>query len=256
MRGQVLLLLAAATLQAQNSQSGYWAPFKEFPRDFLNDQKAIWTSPVHTSKSEIKWWVIFGGATAALIATDKKVLEQIPPNSGAVNAGTAISHIGAAYTILPVSAAMYFGGTHWKDERLRETGFLGMEAIADAYVVDTVLKAVTLRQRPNEGDGSGQFWKGSAWNSSFPSAHAIGIWSLATVTASEYASQRWVPFAAYGLAATVSVSRVLARQHFPSDVLVGSAMGWFIGNYVYRKHHNETLKGWRKVFDHVSIGSI
>ncbi|HMD21032.1 MAG TPA: phosphatase PAP2 family protein, partial [Alloacidobacterium sp.] len=32
----------------------------------------------------------------------------------------------------------------------------------------------------------------------------------------------------------VSVSRVLARQHFPSDVIVGSTFGYLIGDYVFR----------------------
>jgi len=36
----------------------------------------------------------------------------------------------------------------------------------------------------------------------------------------------------YGVASTVSVSRVLARQHFPSDVVVGSTFGYLIGGYV------------------------
>ena len=42
----------------------------------------------------------------------------------------------------------------------------------------------------------------------------------------------------YGVASTVSVSRVLARQHFPSDVLVGSTFGYLIGGYVlnHRSH--------------------
>jgi membrane-associated phospholipid phosphatase len=41
----------------------------------------------------------------------------------------------------------------------------------------------------------------------------------------------------YTLATGVSLTRVLGQQHFPSDVLVGSAFGWMIGHYVYKKHH-------------------
>jgi membrane-associated phospholipid phosphatase len=44
---------------------------------------------------------------------------------------------------------------------------------------------------------------------------------------------------AYGLATGVSLTRVLARQHFPSDVLVGSAVGWLVGRYVFHKHHKD-----------------
>ncbi len=63
---------------------------------------------------------------------------------------------------------------------------------------------------------------------------------MAAVVGDEYPG--WLTrTAVYGLATTVSVSRVLAYQHFPSDVLVGSAAGWLIGHYVYRAHHNYTL---------------
>jgi len=37
----------------------------------------------------------------------------------------------------------------------------------------------------------------------------------------------------YGLASAVSASRITGKQHFPSDVLVGSAIGWLEGMYVY-----------------------
>ena len=50
-------------------KTGIIHPFRRMPRYILNDQKAIWTSPFHTHKSDIKWWAIFGGATAAFIAT-------------------------------------------------------------------------------------------------------------------------------------------------------------------------------------------
>ena len=38
------------------------------------------------------------------------------------------------------------------------------------------------------------------------------------------------------LALAVSASRVTAREHFPSDVLVGGTFGYLIGGYVVRHH--------------------
>jgi len=58
------------------------------------------------------------------------------------------------------------------------------------------------------------------------------------VIASEYQGAL-TQITAYGLAAGVSAARVLARQHFPSDVLVGSAVGWMIGRYVVHKHRHD-----------------
>ena len=49
--------------------------------------------------------------------------------------------------------------------------------------------------------------------------------------------------AAYGLASTITVTRVTAKQHFPSDVIVGSALGWYFGRQVYRAHHDPEFGG-------------
>ena len=35
--------------------------------------------------------------------------------------------------------------------------------------------------------------------------------------------------------------QVGARQHFPGDVFAGSAMDWFIGDYVYGRRHDSEL---------------
>src|SRR5580704_5122111 len=58
--------------------TGYFHPFIRMPGYILQDQKAIWTSPVHTAKKDVKLWVIFGVATAALIATDRHSVNLLP----------------------------------------------------------------------------------------------------------------------------------------------------------------------------------
>jgi membrane-associated phospholipid phosphatase len=54
--------------------------------------------------------------------------------------------------------------------------------------------------------------------------------------AHEYSDHRWIEVAAYGTAAAVSAARVAAQRHYLSDVLVGGALGYAIGRYVYRTH--------------------
>ena len=56
--------------------------------------------------------------------------------------------------------------------------------------------------------------------SPMPSGHSLTAWTFAHVIAERYPSWH-TKLLVYGLASTVSVSRVLARDHFPSDVLVG-----------------------------------
>ena len=88
---------------------------------------------------------------------------------------------------------------------------------------------MTWRERPKVDDSKGKFFQGDAGiDSSFPSSHSVLAWSSAAVIADEYPS-RWVKFSVYTLATGVSLTRVLGQQHFPSDVLVGSAFGWMVG---------------------------
>jgi membrane-associated phospholipid phosphatase len=71
------------------------------------------------------------------------------------------------------------------------------------------------------------FGKGS----SFPSGHAAGIFSIATVVAERYRKYRWVPWIAYGLTGAISFSRVPILAHFPSDVFLGAALGYTITRF-------------------------
>jgi hypothetical protein len=94
-----------------HDSTGYWHPFVRMGRFVGYDQKAIWTSPFHTAKKDVKWWVIFGAATGGLIASDKYVSKNAPDTAGLRTLGNSVSYLGTAYTLLPITAAMYFGGT-------------------------------------------------------------------------------------------------------------------------------------------------
>jgi membrane-associated phospholipid phosphatase len=241
-------------------KTGYFHPFVRMPKYILQDQKAIWTSPFHTAKRDVKWWAVAGVATAALIATDQWSVKDLPNSSSQVSVSTWASRLGSAYTLIPISAGFYFIGTGTHEERFRETGLLGFEALIDANVVVEAVKLVADRARPLQSDGKGHFEDSpSRWSSSFPSGHAISTWALASVIAHQYPHPRIIPIIAYGLATTVVVARVGARQHFPGDVVAGSAMGWFIGDYVYGKRHNRELDQKptisQRILDHVRIGA-
>jgi membrane-associated phospholipid phosphatase len=162
-----------------------------------------------------------------------------------VSVSTWASRVGSAYSLIPISAGFYLIGSRTHNERFRETGLIGMEALIDASLVVTALKLATDRARPLESDGKGHFLDGTngRWSSGFPSGHAISVWALASVVAHQYPHRRMAPILAYGLASTVVMARVGARKHFPGDVLAGSAMGWFIGDFVYGKRHHRELDG-------------
>ncbi|HKW75641.1 MAG TPA: capsule assembly Wzi family protein, partial [Terriglobales bacterium] len=136
-------------------------------------------------------------------------------------------------------ASMYLWGGWQGTNHQRETGLLTGEALADGLIVNEGLKFAFNRERPAASGGNGQFFS-KFGDSSFPSTHSMLSWTAASVLAHEYPGPL-VQALAYGTAATVSIARVTGRDHFPSDVVVGGALGWLIGRQVYRAHHNSDL---------------
>lgn len=210
----------------------------------LLDQKEIWTSPFHMHKSDAKWWILFGAATAVLIATDRDTSTILENSKGQVRWANHISNIGSAYTLAGIDAGFYAYGILRDDSKAREVAVLGGEALIDSLVVVEVVKLAAGRNRPNAPHEPSQFFDGGA---SFPSGHAIATWALASVVAHEYGrGSKIVPIIAYGLATLVSGARFAAQQHYASDILVGAGMGWFIGRFVYQTHMDHSIHkyGW------------
>ena len=215
---------------------------KKFFVNILDDQRAIWTSPFHLRSSDSKWLAPLGLSTIALIATDRRTSGELVEHGDNLNRlriSKDISRLGSLYSTAGIAGGMYLAGRATHNDRLRETGLLAGEALIDSGILVNALKTASQRQRPPTDHSSGEFFDGG---SSFPSGHAISSWSLATVIAQEYGHHRpLVQIGAYGLATAVSISRYTGRNHFLSDVLVGSAMGYGIGRYVYHKRHDPAL---------------
>ncbi|MCX6635875.1 MAG: phosphatase PAP2 family protein [Acidobacteria bacterium] len=251
--------VCAQTGQIDRPQTVTW---RRLSRNVCQDQKGIWLSPFRARRQDAKWWVLFGSATGALIATDKWTSKQLPNTRDQIRVSGIVSRSGAAYSLIPGVVAFYAAGAIRHDDRLRETGLLGAEALANGFVVSTVFKVATERQRPLEGEGSGRFWtrSGRFWNTgaSFPSGHSTQVWAVASVVAHQYPRPRVIPVVAYGVATAVMASRFTARKHFASDVVAGAAIGWFIGNYVFHKRHRRPLDSPRsksgEVVSHAGFG--
>jgi membrane-associated phospholipid phosphatase len=200
--------------------------------NILLDQKDFFTSPFRMNRENAKWWLLSGAVTAGLIAADHHIANSLENSNGQVKWGGRISQVGAAYTLVPLVAGYYGFGVIADHAKAREIGVLGTESLLDSLIVAGVLKEVFRRNRPDEHE-PGEFWSSGT---SFPSGHAIQMWSIASLVSHEYKHQPVVGIVAYSLAALVSASRVAAQKHFASDVFVGGAMGWFIGRYVYETH--------------------
>ena len=213
---------------------------RQFLKNILLDQKAIWTAPFHLHSADARWAAPLAFGTAALIVSDQQTGDEIAEANGQLKASRIVSYAGSAYGVGAVTAGFYLFGRAKHDDRARETGILGAEALVDSAILVTAVKSITQRTRPDGGRARSDFFDGG---SSFPSGHSIEAWSLATVVANEYHDRRAVQIAAYGIATAVSISRFTGEKHYLSDILVGSAMGYGIGRYVYHAHHRPSSSG-------------
>jgi membrane-associated phospholipid phosphatase len=202
------------------------------------DQKTIWTSPSKLRWADGVWLFPLAGVTTGAFFTDRAVARGISGDPAKIHRYTSVSDYSVA-AMVGVGAGAYILGRISHDDHKRETGVLAAEAIADTLAVNTAFKYSFGRARPLEDNGRGQFFQGGT---SFASDHATAAWAAASVYAHEYPGV-FTQVLAYGLASVVSFSRVDAKQHFPSDVIVGSAMGWLIGREVYKLHHDPDLPG-------------
>ena len=103
-----------------------------------------------------------------------------------------------------------------------------LAAIFAAQGISEGLKSATHRPRPDRTD-----------NKSFPSGHAVAAASFATLASRNLeayplsSGERTLANIGLGsLAAATCWSRVEAGKHYPSDVLTGAALGYFVSAFV------------------------
>ncbi len=217
------------------------------PRDIFEDQVAIWRSPVRLRTRDLEWLAPLALATGAAIATDHRAMTRVVshnPDFNQANIDTSNALIGIW---IAAPAAVYGYGHFEQNDHARQAGILSGEAMVDGVVVEQGMKLIFWRERPGVDGSRGRFFQsGVGVDSSFPSSHSLIAWSAASALAGE-TSSHWTQFALYSAATGISLTRVMGQQHFPSDVLVGSATGWLIGHYVsHRRHrHSKTEPGPR-----------
>lgn len=133
-----------------------------------------------------------------------------------------------ATTIFALGSALAAPAENWAARGERLGVNLGVMLVEGALT--TGLKEATGRERPDElGDRS------------FPSGHTAQAASRMSLTAHNLAIDTWDPLprramqvGVLGMTAATGWARVEAAKHFPSDVLVGAALGNLVANFAER----------------------
>ncbi|HUT69132.1 MAG TPA: phosphatase PAP2 family protein [Desulfatiglandales bacterium] len=145
----------------------------------------------------------------------------------AARASDRLSQIGhGLYLLTALSTPSGDEGKVWVNNKLKGIG-IGLAAMAVSYGTTDALKGATGRTRPEKSD-----------RRSFPSCHASTT-AVSTMLASGNVEYLRLPTwgktsLQVGLAAlpyAAGWARVEANKHYPSDILVGVALGNFFGTF-------------------------
>lgn len=221
---------AAPDSSSSSSQPGL---FKRSVKRIGEDQKRLYfVSPFE--RHNIKWDVLVLVGTGAFLAADRHIENNIShTNVSAYQTTSDIAIAGLAGSL----AGLYAYGFKDDHSHAKETGDLELETLVNTFLVYTPMQLIFARQRPDEGNGRGDFFKHHAVNTSFPGGHAMFSWAMASVLADEY-PKPWARFLSYGAAFTVTFSRAMARDHWSSDMFLGSALGLAIAESTFHARCN------------------
>lgn len=214
--------------------------WKTLPGDFLHDQKNIWGVFPGQLAHGHHWVPVLAvsGITAGLIFADPHVMPYFRSHAKNIDkANDVFDPMITTGEVIALPASLLAAGYMRHDEYQVSTGLMGALAYGDSVVPNLVLKAITRRERPS--DVIGKQYEDTFFNggksplkgSSFPSGHSTAAFSVATVVAYRYRNHKWVPFLCYGMATAIAFSRIPTQAHFPSDVFLGSAIGYSVARY-------------------------
>jgi membrane-associated phospholipid phosphatase len=224
----------AAPIQKPDAQiSEFLPPVKltSLPKNLFMDQTKFWTAPVHMTEQEWEWSVPLVLTGLGLVASDVTTEKHVPTNPSTVSHAVTASNAGLA-ALTGAGAGLFLLGHLRNNDQQRETGILSGEAAIDALLDTYAFKYAAGRERPFVGTSPGRFFVGG---DSFPAQHAAVSWAIASVIAHEYPGPL-TQFLAYGAATGVSAARWAGQKHFLSDVVIGSALGWYTGRHVFQSH--------------------
>jgi len=211
---------------------------------FLNifsDAKYILFSPLHWKGSDWFKASLVVGVTGAFFTLDDEIRSFVQDKrSGTTdNLANIFEPFGNGGFALPGLVGFYLYGHFFKNPKAERVALLAVESFAVTGLFNTALKFSTGRTRPQSAQNSRQ-WNGfSTSDNSFASGHTSTVFAIATVLASEYKNNPWVPPVAYGLATLTGLSRLNDNKHWASDVFFGGMLGYFISKTLIKLHSSK-----------------
>lgn len=220
---------------------------KEYFKKFSLDMSEVYSTPARWSKKDILAFSIVMGSGILLYTADQDILKWVQDRRSLASKDMAryLSEIGNGVFLSGFLVSLYAAGELWDSVLLRKTALVGLESWLLTGAVVMAVKFLVGRARPYANKGRSYFRPFSTTSRyySFPSGHAASVFAVASVVA-EQSESMFIDILSYGMAGLVAAARVHADKHWPSDILIGSVLGYVVGKKV-----SDLNKGsdWNKI---------
>ena len=213
----------------------------DYAKIIWSDAKETATEPFHWDRDDWRTAGLIGGGlllTGAFLDKPIRDAAQRNRSKSSDNFFNDIQKFGTKQYGLPVLAGFYAYGEIADNYNAKTTALDGLSASLITALVSSSIKGIVGRARPNTGLGPHHFNPGGG-DYSFPSGHATGAFTFASVIAAHY-DEVWVDATAYTIASLVGVARIQLDAHWTSDVIAGGLIGGLIGHHLVE--FNRTLR--------------
>jgi membrane-associated phospholipid phosphatase len=152
--------------------------------------------------------------------------------------------LGEIYTTVLISGAFAITGFSSENYKHKKIAYEILQSAFYAGIIATSLKFIFGRARPYNELGKVSFQSLNRFSDdywSFPSVHATLAFSLSTVL-SDHVESDLLKLLVFTPAFLTAYSRVAQDYHWTSDVVLGAAIGYFVGKWVTSNHNENNPK--------------
>ena len=248
-----------ASLDAQTKDTGIFKTIWSDVKISVDEGICTYSSPLRYNSTD---WIKAGATiftTAALMPLDKDLRKEFSKNHN--DTKDKIADVGNAYghliTPVVVGSGIYSYGLFFKNEYVRETGRMVFEAVLFSGIITNVTKVIAGRSRPYSERGP-YFYNMFTFNEgslSFPSGHSTVAFAMSSVLANRIKNV-YASIGLYTLSSVTALSRIYSDKHWASDVVLASAIGYFVGDYISSDKKNCNSKNKVSYSIYPAIGGL
>jgi hypothetical protein len=201
-------------------------------------------------KQPIRWkghdWIKFGAVVAvtfAVMQEDQKIRDIALKNPKySKSFPMEVGNQWGGFFFGPLLAlTLYTTGSLSDSYKTKKIGFEIAQGILYSEAISFVSKGCIGRSRPFTNQGASAYHPFTFFDSpsnSFPAGHVDAAFALSTVL-SKNAGSGFLKVLAYVPAALTVTARIIQDAHWASDVVIGGAIGYFVGTWVVNIHEKK-----------------